>query len=48
MLSMGADLNGSISHDYDLIQLIPYVIVLVGGIVGINVFVVLLLGIVSG
>ena len=47
-LSMGADLNGSISHDYDLIQLIPYVIVLVGGIVGINVFVVLLLGIVSG
>ena len=48
MLSMGADLNGSISHDYDLVQLIPYVIVLIGGIVGINVFIVLLLGILSG
>lgn len=48
VLSMGADLNGSISHDYDLVQLIPYIIVLVGGIVGINVFIVLLLGIVSG
>ncbi len=48
VLSMGADLNGSISHDYDLVQLIPYVIVLIGGIVGINVFVVLLLGILSG
>ncbi|RNL21536.1 sodium:proton antiporter [Slackia faecicanis] len=48
VLSMGADLNGSISHDYDLIQLIPYVIVLIGGIVGINVFIVLLLGILSG
>ncbi|MDO5357802.1 MAG: Na+/H+ antiporter NhaC family protein [Slackia faecicanis] len=48
VLSMGADLNGSISHDYDLVQLIPYVIVLIGGIVGINVFIVLLLGILSG
>ena len=47
-LSFGADLNGSVTHDYDLVQLIPYLIVLVGGIVGINVFVVLLLGIVSG
>ena len=36
------------THEYDLVQLIPYLIVLVGGIVGINVFVVLLLGIVSG
>lgn len=48
VLSMGADLGGSVQHDYDLIQLIPYIIVLVGGIVGINVFIVLLLGIVSG
>lgn len=48
VLSMGADLNGSISHEYDLIQLVPYLIVLVGGIVGINVFIVLLMGIVSG
>ena len=48
LLSFGADLGGSVVHEYDLIQLIPYLIVLVGGIVGINVFVVLLLGIVSG
>lgn len=47
-LSMGADLNGAVSHDYELIQLVPYLIVLVGGIAGVNVFVVLLLGIVSG
>ena len=34
--------------DYNLIQIIPYVLVLIGGIIGINVFVVLLIGIVSG
>lgn len=33
---------------YHLTQVIPYVLVLIGGIVGINVFVVLLTGIVSG
>ena len=47
-LSFGADLGGSVVHEYDLIQLIPYLIVLVGGIIGVNVFVVLLLGILSG
>ncbi len=34
--------------DYNLIQILPYLIVLAGGIIGINVFVVLLTGIVSG
>ena len=34
--------------DYNLIQIIPYVLVLAGGIIGINVFVVLLIGIISG
>ena len=34
--------------DYNLLLLIPYVLVLVGGIAGVNVFAVLLLGIVSG
>ena len=38
----------AIIKDYDLIQVIPYILVLIGGIVGINVFVVLLIGIVSG
>ncbi len=33
---------------YNLIQIIPYVLVLIGGIAGVNVFVVLLIGIVSG
>ena len=36
------------SGSYDLILVIPYLLVLIGGIVGINVFVVLLAGIVSG
>ena len=37
-----------ITQDYNLVQIIPYVLVLVGGIVGINVFVVLVVGILSG
>ncbi|MBO5317520.1 MAG: Na+/H+ antiporter NhaC family protein, partial [Oscillospiraceae bacterium] len=34
--------------DYNLLLLIPYVLVLIGGVVGVNVFVVLITGIVSG
>ncbi len=45
---MGADVNEVITQEYNLIQVIPYVLVLVGGIAGINVFVVLLIGIASG
>ena len=37
-----------ITQGYDLIQIIPYVLVLIGGIAGVNVFVVLLIGIASG
>lgn len=37
-----------IHQDYHLVQVIPYVLVLIGGIAGINVFVVLIAGIVSG
>lgn len=48
VLSLGSDISGTVQHDYDLIQLIPYLIVLIGGIVGVNVFIVLLLGILSG
>lgn len=48
VLSFGADLSGSVRNGYDLIELVSYLIVLVGGIIGINVFIVLLLGIVSG
>ena len=38
----------SFSTDYNLLQILPYVIVMVGGIIGINVFVVLLAGILTG
>ncbi|MBQ6711942.1 MAG: Na+/H+ antiporter NhaC family protein [Clostridia bacterium] len=48
LLSFNQDIAGTISKEYDLIQIIPYVLVLAGGIIGINVFVVLLIGIVSG
>ena len=48
VLSMQTELNGSVENTYNLIQVIPYVLVLIGGIIGINVFVVLLAGIVSG
>lgn len=37
-----------IRHDYNLILIIPYVIVLIGGIIGFNVFSVLIVGIVIG
>ena len=37
-----------ITADYNLLQIVPYVLVLIGGIAGINVFVVLLVGILSG
>ena len=47
MLTMGRD-TVAIDEPYNLVQIIPYVLVLAGGIIGINVFVVLLLGIASG
>jgi len=46
--SMGMEVGELAIAEYNLIQIIPYVLVLIGGIVGINVFVVLLIGIVSG
>lgn len=46
--SMGADVGNLAVGEYNLIQIIPYVLVLVGGIIGINVFVVLLIGIATG
>ncbi len=37
-----------ITEGYNLLQIVPYMLVLLGGIMGINVFIVLLIGIVSG
>ena len=49
ILLMTAGQNpGAIVKDYNLLQILPYILVLAGGIAGINVFVVLLVGIVSG
>ena len=48
VLSFNTKTNGVIIKDYNLVQIIPYVLVLIGGVAGINVFLVLLLGIVSG
>ena len=48
VLSFGQYSGQAVTEPYSLIQIIPYLLVLVGGILGINVFVVLLIGIVSG
>lgn len=48
VLSFKTELNGAVIESYHLIQIIPYILVLIGGIAGINVFVVLLVGIISG
>lgn len=47
-LSMKYDIAQSINNEYDMLEVIPYVLVLISGIIGINVFITLLIGIVSG
>ena len=47
LLTMGQESN-AVVREYDLIQIIPYVLVLIGGVAGVNVFAVLLVGIASG
>ena len=48
ILSFQTEIKGHVTQSYHLLQVLPYVLVLIGGIIGINVFVVLLIGIVSG
>lgn len=48
VLSFRTMQTGSVVEEYHLLQILPYVLVLIGGIIGINVFVVLLIGIFSG
>ena len=48
VLSFRTPMAGAVVEPYNLVQIIPYVLVLIGGIVGFNVFLVLLAGIVSG
>ena len=47
VMSMGQEAK-AVTGEYNLLQIVPYILVLVGGVIGINVFVVLLAGIVSG
>ncbi len=46
--SLGSDVGEAVIKEYNLIQIVPYLLVLAGGIAGINVFVVLIMGIVCG
>lgn len=48
VFSFNVDLKGSVEQPYHLFQIVPYILVLFGGIIGVNVFIVLMLGIVSG
>lgn len=48
VLSFGEDIPEKITGEYNMIQIIPYVLVLISGIVGVNVFLTLLIGILSG
>ena len=48
VLSVGADIDTNITKSYDLIQIIPYILVLISGIIVINVFITLMIGIATG
>ena len=48
VLSLRSYTGQAVTGEYNLIQIIPYLLVLILGIVGVNVFAVLLIGIVSG
>lgn len=48
VFSLRADIQPLETKSYNLVEIIPYLLVLIGGIVGINVFITLLIGIVTG
>ena len=48
VISLRSDVNAVPTGSHNLILLIPYILVLIGGVAGLNVFVVLLIGIVTG
>ena len=47
IMSITSDIGSVEVGDFDLIRMIPYLVVLIGGIIGINVFGVLILGIIT-
>ena len=48
VISLFTDINSTVSGEYRLVEIIPYVLVLICGVIGINVFVTLLIGIATG
>ena len=48
VVSLGTDVQNAVTGSHNLLLIAPYVLVLIGGIIGWNVFVVLLIGIVAG
>lgn len=48
VLSLNTKVTSGVQLSYNLVNIIPYLLVLIGGIIGINVFIVLLIGIASG
>ena len=48
VISFFTDINTTVKGSYDLVEIIPYVLVLICGIIGINVFVTLMIGIATG
>ncbi len=48
LLSLKADIQTPETSSYNLIEIIPYLLVLIGGIIGINVFITLIIGILTG
>ena len=48
VLSFKSDVTPIVDKDYNLLQILPYVLVLISGIIGVNVFLTLIIGIISG
>lgn len=48
LIQTAGEAPGHIAHEYDLLLMLPYLLVLIGGIAGVNVFVVLIGGMISG
>ncbi len=48
IFSLRADINPIIEKEYELLQILPYLLVLILGVVGVNVFLTLIAGILSG
>ncbi len=48
ILSLNSDIPSQIQKEYDMIQIVPYLLVLISGVIGVNVFITLMIGIISG